>query len=100
MKKSIITILIIFSSYMMEARTVYVLNLNLRQISYSFSLSKQLRDYTNQVDFEIPVDKDYYNKVSVGQELTDNFRFGSLIFKGSFGSWRIKVTNKYTKEVQ
>jgi len=99
MKKVLIIALIMLSTTIIQARTLYILKLNLRQISYSLSLSKQFRDYSNQIDFEIPVDKDYYDKMSVGNDVTDNFRIGSLIFKGSFGSWRIKVKEKYTKEI-
>ena len=72
----------------------YILTLHLRQISYSLSISKQIRDAANTVDFQIPVDADYYNAVNIGQEIVDDFRVGSLIMRGSFGNWRITVKNK------
>lgn len=75
-------------------RPKYVLTLHLRQISYSLSITKQIRDAANAVDFQIMVDEDYYNSVRVGEEVVDNFRVGSLFMRGSFGDWRITVANK------
>lgn len=72
----------------------YVLTLHLRQISYSLSISKQVRDAVNAIDFQISVDKDYYNSVSIGQNIVDNFRVGSLIMHGSFGNWEMQVKSK------
>jgi hypothetical protein len=40
------------------------------------------------------VDKEYYDSVEVGDTIADDFRVGSAIFKGSFGSWNISVENK------
>ena len=42
----------------------------------------------------ISVDKDYYDSVNIGDTITDDFRMGSLIMKGSFGNWDITVENK------
>ena len=51
----------------------------------------------NAVDFEIPVDKEFYDSVEEGQEIIDNFRFGSMVLYGSFGDWEMKVKKKYVK---
>ena len=48
----------------------------------------------NAIEFEIPVDKDFYNSINVGDEIVDNFRAGSFIINGSFGSWNMKVKGK------
>ncbi len=75
-------------------RPIYILEVNLRQVSYSLSIRKQFRDAVNSTDFELPVDQDFYSSLNIGDDIQDNFRVGSLIFKGSFGSWRIKVNGK------
>ncbi len=80
-----------------DKKVHYVLKLSLRQVSYSLSIGKQLRDVANTVYFEVPVDEDFYNHVHVGDNIQDNFRFGSLILGGSFGDWRIKVKDKRTE---
>lgn len=73
---------------------VYVLRLSVRQVSYSFSISKQIRDAINESTFEIPVAAEYYNRVQIGDNLFDEFRWGSLVMRSSFGKWRIKVEAK------
>ena len=75
----------------------YILKLKLRQSHFSLSLTKHLKDAMNAIEFEIPVDKDYYNSVSEGTEIVDNFRTASLILSGSFGSWKMSVVSKYIK---
>ena len=76
---------------------VYVIKLKLKQSHISLSISKHLKDMANAIEFEMPVDKEYYNSVNVGTEIVDNFRMGSLFFAGSFGSWEMTVINKYVK---
>ena len=72
----------------------YVLHVSIRQISYSFSLTKQLRDAVNEEEFDLPTDKVTYEHANVGDDLFDSFRAGSAIFRGSLGSWRLKVVGK------
>ena len=72
----------------------YVLSVSIRQVSYSFSLRKQLRDMVNEERFDLPTDRVTYEHTSVGQDLFDSFRAGSAIFHGSLGSWRLKVEGK------
>ena len=49
---------------------------------------------TKVLSIQIPVDKEYFDSVNVGDVIDDRFRMGSLIFKGSFGSWDITVEDK------
>ena len=48
----------------------------------------------NTTEFEVMVDKRYYDSVEVGQSINNDFRIGSLLMKGSVGSWDIKVADK------
>lgn len=72
----------------------YILKLRLKQSHISLDLGKHLKDEMNAIEFEIPVDEEFYNSVSVGTNIVDNFRFGSLIMDSSFGSWKMRVINK------
>lgn len=72
----------------------YVLHCSIRQIHYSLSIKKQLADMVNEESFDLPTDKLTYDHAQPGSDLFDSFRAGSAIFKGSLGSWRIKVENK------
>jgi len=72
----------------------YVLTIKLKQTHYSLSLKKQLSDISNATSFDLAVDKEVYDKSVVGEDLFQTFRTGSLIFKGSAGTWELKVIDK------
>lgn len=52
-----------------------------------------------RIMMQVPVDKEYYDSVEVGDKIDDSFRMGSLIMKGSFGSWKVTVDDKEIHEV-
>ena len=72
----------------------YVVTFKCSQSHLTLDLSTHLKDAMNKLEFEIPVDKDFYDRVRVGDKITDSFRMGSLIMKGSFGKWNVKVVGK------
>lgn len=72
----------------------YVITFNIRQQHYSLDVTDYLKDSMNDISISIPVDKEYYDSVEVGDTIADDFRVGSAIFKGSFGSWNITVEDK------
>ncbi len=72
----------------------YILKIHLKQSHFSLSIRKHIKDAMNAIDFEMPVDKDFYNSVSIGTEIVDNFRTGSFILYGSFGDWNMTVKGK------
>ena len=75
----------------------YIVEFEIKQSHFSLDISEHLKDNMNKLTFEVPVDKDYYNKVYIGQEINDSFRVGSFVMKGSIGKWKIIVRNKYIK---
>lgn len=72
----------------------YILKLRLKQAHFSLSIKKHIKDAVNAIDFEMPVDKEFYDSVSKGTEIIDEFRFGSLVLGGSFGDWEMTVKGK------
>lgn len=72
----------------------YILKIHLKQTHVSLSIKKYINDQMNAIDFELPVDKDFYNSVSVGTNIVDNFRVGSFVLYGSMGSWDMTVSGK------
>ena len=76
----------------------YILKIRLKQASFTLSVKKHIQNAVNSVDFEIPVDKEFYDSVSKGTEIIDDFRFGSLILSGSFGDWEMTVKDKEIRE--
>ncbi len=72
----------------------YILKLKLKQLHFSLSISKHLKDSMNAIEFEMPVDKEFYDSVGVGSEIVDSFRVGSLLLSGSLGDWEMTVKDK------
>lgn len=75
----------------------YFLKLRLKQSHLSLSIKKHVKDAINAIEFELPVDKDFYDSVSEGTEIIDKFRFGSFILYGNWGDWEMTVKEKYVK---
>lgn len=72
----------------------YIMKLNISQSHFSLDISTHLKDAMNAIDIYIEVSEDYYNKHNIGDTLADDFRVGSAVFKGSYGSWQVKVADK------
>jgi len=76
---------------------MYVLKLKMKQSRSglsSLSISKNLKDNMNAIEFDLPVSREFYNDVKVGTSLVDEFRSGSFIMNGSFSNWKITVIEK------
>ena len=72
----------------------YVVTFNIKQSHFTLDLSEHMKDEMNDIFIQIPVDKEYYDSVEVGDTIADDFRMGSLVMKGSFGNWDITVEDK------
>lgn len=72
----------------------YIVTFNIKQSHFTLDINQHLKDEFNDISIQIPVDKEYYDNVEIGDTIADDFRMGSLIFKGSFGNWRITVEDK------
>ncbi len=75
---------------------VYVIELEISQSHFTFDLEEHLKDEMNTITIPIRVSEEYYHSVEVGDILSDEVRIGSLIMKGSLGSWDIKIADKQT----
>lgn len=73
---------------------LYVLEIEISQSHFSLDIGEHLKDSMNTITIPIQVSEEYYYSVKEGDTLNDEFRVGSFIFKGSIGSWNIKVVNK------
>ena len=72
----------------------YIITFSIKQTHVTLSISEHIKDAMNECTIEIPVDKEYYDSVSVGDVISEEFRAGSLIIHGSFGNWKVTVVNK------
>jgi|JI10StandDraft_1071094.scaffolds.fasta_scaffold224992_4 hypothetical protein len=81
-----------------KGKLVYFLTVEISKSSFTLSISQHIADAANAVEWEIPVDKDFYDAVHVGQTLNESFNAGSFWMKGKFSSNNIKVIGKHTKD--
>lgn len=73
---------------------VYVVTFRIKQSHFTLDIGEHIKDSMNEITFEVAVDKEYYDSVSVGETINNDFRVGSLIMHGSFGNWKVTVDNK------
>lgn len=79
------------------SKYVYIVKIKIHQTTYSLSISEHVKNSMNDVVFEIPVDKEYYDKCYNGQTVTDpGLKIGSLLRDGDFSKLKIKITGKRT----
>lgn len=72
----------------------YIVTFNIRQSHFTLDISQHMKDAMNDISIQIPVDKEYFDSVEVGDTIADDFRVGSFIFKGSLGNWDVTVEDK------
>lgn len=72
----------------------YILKIRLRQSRMSLDLTKHIKDDMNKIEFEIPVDKEFYDSVQEGTVITKQFRTGSFILNGTWSDWKMTVKEK------
>lgn len=79
------------------SRNIYIVKIKIHQTTYSLDLGEYIKNKINDIEFEIPVDKAYYDKCSIGQKITDpGLKIGSLIMDGDFSKLKITIVNKRT----
>ena len=77
------------------SKYVYIVKIKIHQTTYSLSISEHVKNSMNNVEFEIPVDKEYYDKCYNGQTVTDpGLKIGSLLRDGDFSKLKIKIIGK------
>lgn len=72
----------------------YALTLKIEQDHFSLNPFKHAKDAINTITFEIPVTKSYYDSVEKDENITKDFRWGSLLAEGSIGNWKVSVKKK------
>lgn len=72
----------------------YILKLRLKQSHVTLDLFEHAKDEMNAIEFELPVDKEFYESIEKGKNIVDKFRTGSFLLNSSLGSWKMKVIDK------
>ena len=95
MKNLLIAFLLVCSLFSTPAFAErYILKFELKQARLSLNPLSHVKDRINAIKFELPVDKEFYDSIDVGDLIIDKFRSGSFVLRGSFSNWRMSVINK------
>ena len=76
---------------------VYLLTLEIKQSTFTLDLAEHATNAINAITLQIRVSYTFYNKVSIGQNISEEFKYGSLILNGDFSKLKVKVKNKEIK---
>ena len=72
----------------------YILTLEIKQGTFTLDIGEHVKNSINAITMQIPVSKSFYNNVTIGTRITDEFKVGSLILNGDFSKLRVTVKNK------
>ena len=72
----------------------YILTLEIKQTTYTLDIGEHIKNSINAISMQIPVSKKFYNSVSVGTRISNDFKYGSLVFNGDFSELRVTVKDK------
>ena len=83
-----------------SGKEVYIVTYEIRQSHITLDIEEHIKDSMNTITIDIPVDNEYYDSLTIGQNIKDDFRMGSLVMKGSWGSWKVSVKDKRIEVIQ
>ena len=72
----------------------YLLTLQIKQSTFTLDIGEHIKNKANEIEMTIAVDKRFYNSVQVGEEISNSFKMGSLVFDGDFSSLKVRVKSK------
>jgi len=72
----------------------YIVKFKIKQGTFTLDIFEHIKNEMNAIEIEVPVHKDFYNRLSIGQDITDSFKWGSLVMDGDFSSLHMKVVGK------
>lgn len=72
----------------------YLLTLQIKQSTFTLDIGEHIKNKANAIEMTIAVDKRFYNSVQVGEEISNSFKMGSLVFDGDFSSLKVRVKSK------
>ena len=79
------------------SKNIYIVKIKIHQTTYTLDIGEHIKNKINDIMFEIPVDKSYYDRCSIGQVVSDpGLKVGSLVFDGDFSKLKITIIGKRT----
>lgn len=85
------------SAFTSDSEPVYLLTLEIKQSTFTLDIGEHAKNAMNAITLQIPVSYTFYNKVSIGQNISEEFKYGSLFLNGDFSKLKVKVKDKEIK---
>ena len=82
------------NAYRSGRDVTYIVRFEIKQTTMTLDIMEHMKNDMNAVQIEIPVTKEFYNKVYVGQDISNTTKMGSLMMDGDFSTLHVKVINK------
>ena len=82
------------SAYETGREIKYIVKFRIKQSTFTLDIGEHIKNGMNAIELELPVSKSFYDKVSVGTEISNSFKMGSLLFNGDFSNLHMTVTGK------
>lgn len=82
------------SAYQSGREIKYIVKFKIKQSTFTLDIGEHIKNEMNCIEVEIPVNKSFYNSVSIGTDITDSFKWGSLVMNGDFSTLHMRVVNK------
>ena len=82
------------SAYETGREIKYIVKFKVKQSTFTLDIGEHIKNGMNAIELELPVSKSFYDKVSVGTEISSSFKMGSLLFNGDFSNLHMTVTGK------
>ena len=82
------------SAYETGREIKYIVKFRIKQSTFTLDIGEHIKNGMNAIELELPVNKSFYDKVSVGTEISNSFKMGSLLFNGDFSNLHMTVTGK------
>ena len=82
------------SAYETGREIKYIVKFRIKQSTFTLDIGEHIKNGMNAIELELPVNKSFYDKMSVGTEISNSFKMGSLLFNGDFSNLHMTVTGK------
>ena len=82
------------SAYETGREIKYIVKFKVKQSTFTLDIGEHIKNGMNAIELELPVNKSFYDKVSIGTEISNSFKMGSLLCNGDFSNLHMTVTGK------
>ena len=72
----------------------YIVKFEIKKGTFTLDPWEHVKNSMNAIEVEIPVDREFYNALKIDQDLTDAFKWGSLVMDGDFSNLHMRVKSK------